>query len=627
MLTLIDITATARATIQSPQTSNIELESEAPVTVRVSDGVNDPEFPAYDAIFDIDIDADQITLNFANVSPDFTLGEDTFRRFYLDLDLSITEQFSSVSLNDASNLSPTLSTAGNTIEVEFGPGTVLGAGASVVIDVETVLSGNAISGRVFHDVNSDSTRNSNEEWLGGWVIELRNIDDPTTVVASTVSGDVDLNGDGFIDPIRESGAYLFQDIAPATYLVQEVPQAGFTETLPSTALQSTAFELDQQLNLRDTGNDFRNWGGFQERWVFGERSFTDLNSEDPSDGLPSWYYVTPDGSLFQWDGSPRTALTGTLIAQLNPRVHENLALLTDAPSPRQYIVDFDATEPAAFTNLDFGNVLNPVEFTITADEFTNELVIDWQGDPGLAYDIWISDIRANVQVRLLEDVVPGDEPTRVELPDGEYRIWMRTSTGLIDSLWTSPQVSELMRPPVDIITGGTADSIDATPTIQWSAVDGAESYAISVLDNTGAEFYSADDLPGLSHRIATELVLGQGYTVAVRVNFTDGSRTMFGEGRTLNVTGQPAVFVDQNNRIAWTAVNGATGYQLWIDRLDDDGEVLQSQVLFEQNLSETNFVLPNNLPAGNYSVWVRGFRQEAGTMHFGEWSERVRFTN
>lgn len=626
MLTLIDITATARATIQSPQTSNIEIESEAPQTARVADGVNDPEFPAYDAIFDIDIDANQITLDFANVSPDFTLGTDTFRRFYLDLDLSITQQFSSVSLNDASNLSPTVSTSGNTIEVEFGPGTVLGADASVVIDVETVLTSNSIGGRVFHDVNSDSTRNAGEAWLGGWVIELRNIDDPSTVVASTTSGDLDLNGDGIIDPVRETGAYLFQDLAPATYIVQEIPQAGFTETLPSTASQTTAFALDQQLNLRLTNNDFRNWGGFGERWVFGQKSFTDLNSETPTDGQPSWYYIMPDGSVFQWDGSPRTALTGTLIAELTPSNHADLALLAEAPSPRQHIVTIDSAEPAAFPNVNFGNVLDPVEFTITPDESTNELVIDWQPEAGLAYDIWVSDIRANVLVRLLQDVVPGEEPTRIQLPDGEYRIWMRASTGVIDSLWTAPQVSELMRPSVDIITGGTADSIDATPTIQWSAVNGAENYAISVLDSSGSEVYAADDLPGLSHRIATELVLGVSYTVAVRVNFADGSRTMFGDGRTLNITGQPEVLVDENNQVEWTVVNGATGYQLSVDRLNSNGDVLNSRVVFQPNLRQTSFVLPNNLPAGSYAVTVRGIRQEAGATYFSFLSDRVVFT-
>lgn len=626
LLTLIDITATARATIQSPQTNNVELDSEPPVTVRVADGVNDPEFPAYDAIFDIDIDANQITMDFANVSPEFTLGTDTFRRFYLDLDLSITEEFSNVSLNASSTLSPAVSTAGNRIEVEFGPGTVLGPDAHVVIDVETVLSGNSISGRVFHDINSDSARSSNEQWLGGWIIELRNIDDPTTVAASTVSGDVDLNGDGLIDPIRETGAYLFQDVAPATYIVQEVPQAGWAETLPSTSLQAIAFNLDQQLKLKDTGNDYRNWGGLQERWFYGQKSYTDLNSDNPQDGAPSWYYITPDGVVSQWDGSPRTALTGTVIAELDSRYYNDLSLIVEAASPRQYIVDIDTTEPIAIKNLNFGNVINPVEFTISADEATNELVIEWQGDPGLAYDIWVSDVRANSRVVLLEDVVPGEEPTRIALPDGEYKIWMRTSAGAVDSYWTTPQFSELMRPAVDIITDGTADSIDATPTIQWSAVDGAESYAIRVLNNAGIEVYHADDIQGLSHRVVTQLTLGQGYTVAVRANYTDGSRSMFGEGRTLNIAGQPQVFVDENDRAAWTAVNGATGYQLWLDRLDEDGGVIQSQALYEANLQQTNYVFPSNLPPGRYSLWVRGFRQEAGTMYFSFWSERVEFT-
>lgn len=626
LLTLIDITATARATIQSPQTSNTELESEPPVTVRVADGVNDPEFPAYDAIFDIDIDANQITMNFANVAPEFTLGEDTFRRFYLDLDLSITQQFSNVSLNSSSTLSPTLTTSGNMIEVEFGPGTVLGEGASVVIDVDTELNGNSISGRIFHDVNSDSAKAPSEQWLGGWTIELRNIDDPTTVVATTVSGEVDLNGDGSIDPLRETGAYLFQGVAPATYIVQEVPQAGWSETLPSTARQAVAYDLDQQLNLKETGNDYLNWGGLQERWFFGQKSFTDLNSANPQDGSPSWYYVTPDGTVYQWDGSPSTALTGTEIAELNSRYYNNLSLIVNAASPRQYIVDIDADEFTAFQNLNFGNVLHPAEFTVTADETSNELIVEWQGEAGLTYDIWVSDVRANQRVLLLEDVVSGEEPTRIALPDGNYKLWMRTSSGAVDSFWSEEQFSELLRPSVDIITGGTADSIDATPTIQWSAVSGAENYAVRVLNSSGAEVYHADDVSGLSHRVATRLALGQSYTVDVRPNYTDGSRAMWGAGHPLTITGEPSVFVDENNRVAWTAVNGATSYQLWVDRFDEDGDLIRSQYLYETNLRQTSFVLPNNLPSGQYSLWIRGVRQEDSSMYFSFWSDVVQFT-
>lgn len=625
LLTLIDVSVTARATVQSPQTNNLELESEPPATAIVADGASDPEFRGYDALFDIDVDANQITMNFANISPPSTLEADTFRRFYLDVNLSITEQFSSVTLNGASTLTPDVSTSGNMIEVEFGPGTEFNTSSVVVIDVETELTGNSISGRIFHDVNSNSQRDSSEQWLNGWTVELRNIDDPTTVIASTVSGDVDLNGDGRIDPALESGAYLFQDIAPATYVVRQIPMAGWTETQPSTERQEIAYSLDTDLNLKETPSDYFNWGGLQEKWFFGERSYVDLNSENPSEGSPSWYYITPDGSVFQWDRSPRTALTGTQIATLSPRYYNDLNLIVNAQSPRQYIVDLDASQPSAFLNLDFGNVLDPVEFVVNSNEASNSLVLEWQGEPGLTYDVWISDVRANKLVQLLEDVVPGEEPLTVDLPDGEYKIWMRTSNGAVDSYWTEPQFAELMRPAVDIITGGTEDSIDATPTIEWSAVNGAESYAVRVLNDQGAEIYHADDIQGLSHRVTTQLALGRSYTVDVRANFPDGSRTMWGTGRSLTITGEPRVLIDENNRVAWSAVTGATGYQLWVDRIDDDGSLISSRVLYEDNLQQTSYILPANLRSGTYQLWVRALRQEAGTMYFSFWSDPERF--
>ncbi|MCR9201558.1 MAG: nucleolar 14 family protein, partial [Planctomycetaceae bacterium] len=70
-------------------------------------------------------------------------------------------------------------------------------------------------------------------------------------------------------------------------------------------------QLDSELSLTTTANDFLNWLGRNERWVWGETG---------------WYFITPDGSFYQWNG----AAEATLIAQVSAAAHTDLTLLTMA---------------------------------------------------------------------------------------------------------------------------------------------------------------------------------------------------------------------------------------------------------------------------------------------------------
>ena len=73
-----------------------------------------------------------------------------------------------------------------------------------------------------------------------------------------------------------------------------------------------AIRLDTELNLRSTGNSFENWMGKQERWLW---------------GTEGWYYITPDGALYQWT---RGDSDGTPVGQLDSRFYNSLASLTTA---------------------------------------------------------------------------------------------------------------------------------------------------------------------------------------------------------------------------------------------------------------------------------------------------------
>lgn len=70
---------------------------------------------------------------------------------------------------------------------------------------------------------------------------------------------------------------------------------------------------------------------------------------------------------------------------------------------------------------------------------------------------------------------------------------------------------------------------------------------------------------------------------------------------------------------AWTAVTGATRYQLWVDDLTNDVD----RVINQLNLSQTSFTPSTALTAGEYRAWVRPFNSSGPLT---TWSEPYDFT-
>jgi len=87
-----------------------------------------------------------------------------------------------------------------------------------------------ISGRKFHDRNGDGERDTGEEYLNGWTIELR--DAQGELIITDTTRDIDLDGSGDIDPETEAGWYEFAGIEPEDYVVGEVLQFGWVQTAP-----------------------------------------------------------------------------------------------------------------------------------------------------------------------------------------------------------------------------------------------------------------------------------------------------------------------------------------------------------------------------------------------------------
>ena len=92
--------------------------------------------------------------------------------------------------------------------------------------------GGEITGRKFEDINANGVRDAGDPYLNGWTIEL--YDDSGNLKGTSVTGDVDLDSSGTIDPETERGWYGFSAVAPGSYTVSEVlPLANWGASTPA----------------------------------------------------------------------------------------------------------------------------------------------------------------------------------------------------------------------------------------------------------------------------------------------------------------------------------------------------------------------------------------------------------
>ncbi|MFM7057387.1 MAG: hypothetical protein ACKO2P_10755 [Planctomycetota bacterium] len=92
-------------------------------------------------------------------------------------------------------------------------------------------------------------------------------------------------------------------------------KATIASTTDDSLLKATAARLDRELNLTPGSSTSTNWGGLSEKWVRGNGK---------------WYFITPDGTLTLWDSTKPKVATGTVVARLDSRYHEDISRLTEA---------------------------------------------------------------------------------------------------------------------------------------------------------------------------------------------------------------------------------------------------------------------------------------------------------
>ncbi len=173
---------------------------------------------------------------------------------------------------------------------------------------------------------------------------------------------------------------------------------------------------------------------------------------------------------------------------------------------------------------------------------------------------------------------------------------------------------ELWRSPVTI-TSSSAGTVNATPTISWTPAAGALTYEIFVTKlGSDVPVYTRTRIKETSHRIDVPLTNGLN-RIQVQAIYSDGSRSSLSKVQSLQ-TGIGTALLYADGTVSWDDANGATHYELWLNRLGDSGK---SMIVFETNYLDTSYVLPSNLPKGRYQTWLRPVRAESGLLSFGAW--------
>jgi hypothetical protein len=263
---------------------------------------------------------------------------------------------------------------------------------------------------------------------------------------------------------------------------------------------------------------------------------------------------------------------------------------------------------------------------------------NWGPIPGVkSFEVWIQNRTTKQRVvhqvvRNRTEFVPG-----ADLPAGQYIWWVRAiswngSTGD----WSLPQQKEIFAPSVSVRFA--TETVDATPVVAWDAVAGARNYTVEVSNaHDGKVVYRSNPLLDNSHRIDRSLANGQ-YHVWVRADFGAGARSAVGKETslgsfvrpTLQVGQKPSATLSSDRRtVMWNSVDGATRYEIWIDRVSETNG-RSTQVVTDKNVYTTEFRLPASIDietSDTFRVWVRAVRSEQGRESVGYWSDVLQMTS
>ena len=269
--------------------------------------------------------------------------------------------------------------------------------------------------------------------------------------------------------------------------------------------------------------------------------------------------------------------------------------------------------------------------------------LSWKSVPGaLNYEIWINNDSVPVArlyneagINSLSYTVPAN------LPIGHYTFWVRARNSFgFDSNWSQAQKFEVVTAPV--LTGPSSSTFITRPTFNWTNLKttlatfpaGAARYEFRLYapDPVSQKYvelplYTVTNLTTNTYTIPTDLpsgfyrahvrAIGNGRPAAgVADTTTDYSIPLefFVGGRPVVNTIPPTT--NTTPTLSWQAVNGASGYEVFIGTAAQPGTNLLNGA--NNKTGSTSFVTPVALAKGEYRYWIRAFNASTGAV--SQWS-------
>lgn len=282
-----------------------------------------------------------------------------------------------------------------------------------------------------------------------------------------------------------------------------------------------------------------------------------------------------------------------------------------------------------------------IEFTIAARPEITPTVdgFVWQApQPDVeSFEVWVTNASTGARVfydaqsaiTITPDVAEGGNATvggflKDNFAVGRYFAWVRAN--LADgstSAWSARAVLDVVTDAISVYPPETLFP-GQTQSISWQPKTGMDSYEVYIrrVGDRDATFRQSG-ITNASVALPDPLTTGD-YKVWVRGTTEDGENTRWSQATNLTVSDQPRISVNQN-LITWAAAPAADRFEIWINRVDEHGQLLTARIVHDNQLEAAEFDA-NTMNSGTYSVWVRSLYDTAEGLKTSSWSSRASIT-
>ncbi|MEP3482461.1 MAG: beta-propeller domain-containing protein [Fuerstiella sp.] len=206
---------------------------------------------------------------------------------------------------------------------------------------------------------------------------------------------------------------------------------------------------------------------------------------------------------------------------------------------------------------------------------------------------------------------------------GQIKVWVRSvMPDGSKTAWSAPETIYHQIPDQIVIETASLFGLSELPVIQWQAAPAVDSFEVFIkrVGEAGA-FLRQDGLTETAFTLGDQVPAGE-YQLWVRGALTGGGFTSWGDAHHFSVADSPVLSI-VDNVASWTSELDTDRFELWVNRYDEFGELLETRALHNTEIVDNTFDL-SSLEEGTYGVWIRSVLDDSGDgeVH-SAWSSRA----